>query len=174
MIDAATLAARGLQLRAACAEDIAFERALFETARPDGALLAAALPDLARKTFLDQQFQFQTIHYARAHPEAVRLIVLAGNVPIGRMIVDRGAGGWCLVDIALLPPWRGAGLGSLLLQGLLDAAERAGAPRVMLTVEFSNPARRLYERHGFIVVEEAVPGAALEWRPPMTRQLKTA
>ena len=172
MIDAAILAARGLQLRAACAGDIAFERALFETARPDSALLAGVLPDAARKVFLDHQFQFQTIHYARAHPEAVRLIVLAEHMPIGRLIVDCGESGWSLVDVALLPSWRGEGIGSLLLRGVLDAATRAGAPRIALTVEFTNPARRLYARLGFSVIEEAVPDVAMEWQPSV--QLKTA
>lgn len=172
MIDTAILAARGLKLRAARVEDAAFERALFETARPDGALLSATLPDSAHATFLDHQFRFQTIHYARAHPEAVRLIVLAESGPIGRMIVDPGASGWRLVDIALLPSWRGGGIGSLLLRGVLHAAVRAGAPGVALTVEFTNPARRLYERLGFSVVEEAVPGIAMEWRPSV--QLNTA
>ncbi len=174
MIDTVILTARGLTLRAACVEDTAFERALFETARPDGALLATAFPDLARKTFLDHQFQFQTIHYARAHPDAMRLIILAENTRIGRMIVDRATSGWRLVDFALLPSWRGQGIGSLLLQALLNAAMQSGAPRVALTVECTNPARRLYERFGFAVVEEAVPGIAMEWRSPMTPQLNTA
>ena len=174
LIDAAILATRGLALRAACVEDMAFERALFEAARPDGALLAAALPEPARETFLDQQFQFQTLHYARVHPDAARLVVLAENVPIGRMIVDRAASGWQLVDIALLPSWRGQGIGALLLQGLLDAAERAGAPRVALTVEFGNPAHRLYQRLGFVVIEEAIPSAVMEWRRSLSLQLNTA
>lgn len=173
MFDAAILAARGLALRAACAEDAAFERILFETARPDGALLAAALPQAARKSLIDQQFRFQTVHYARAHPDALRLIVLAGNAAVGRLILDRGAEGWCVVDIALLPDARGNGFGTALLQGVLDAARRAGAPRVSLTVAHDNPARRLYERLGFVPTDESPSGAAMEWRSS-GHQLKTA
>lgn len=173
MIDARILAARGLTLRAACAEDVAFERALFESARRDGILLSTAFPQAARKLFLDQQFHFQTTHYARAHPHAVRMIVVAGGAPIGRLIVDRGADGWCVVDIALVPRARGKGLGSALLQGVLDAAARNACTCVSLTVEANNRARRLYERLGFTVVEENGAGAAMRWRPTAD-QLKTA
>lgn len=174
LFDSPALIARGLRLRAACVADSAFERVLFETARTDIALLTAAFPAEARRTFLDQQFHFQTIHYARAYPDAARQIVLAADIPIGRMILNCAPSGWCLVDIALLPAWRGRGLGSLLLQGVLDAAARAGAPRVSLSVELTNPARRLYRRLSFVVVAEAVPHAAMEWRPPPAHQLKTA
>jgi len=164
LIDAAILAARGLKLRAACAEDMRFERVLFESAWAAGALLAA-LPDAARTSLLDQQFRFQTVHYGRAYPDAARFIILAGNLAIGRIIVDASASSWSLIDIALVPSWRGKGVGTLLLQGMLNAAARAGAPSIVLTVEVNNPARRLYERLGFVLIEEAIPNAAMEWRP---------
>jgi len=173
VIDAATLAARDLTLRAACVDDAAFERILFESARPDRALLSAALPRAALELFLDQQFHFQTAYYARAYPKAAHLIVLAKDIAVGRLILDCGARNWRVVDIALLPQARGKGFGAALLRGVLNAAARAAAPSVSLTVELANPARRLYEQLGFVVVEETPSGAAMEWRPP-NAQLKTA
>jgi ribosomal protein S18 acetylase RimI-like enzyme len=168
------LTARTVVLRAACEEDTAFLRVLFESARPDGAFLAA-WPEGARRVFLDQQFGFQSLHYARTYPNAERLVVLKDGAAVGRMILHRAPAEWCLVDIALLPAWRRQGIGTLLLQAVLAAAERAAVGSVCLSVDPRNPAQRLYERLGFIAEDEE-PGMAslgMAWRPSPP-QLKTA
>ncbi|HLM63369.1 MAG TPA: GNAT family N-acetyltransferase [Acidimicrobiales bacterium] len=55
--------------------------------------------------------------------------------------------------VAVAPEVRGAGLGTSLLTRLLDdAAERFDA--VCLSVRGDNPARRLYERLGFVAMGE--------------------
>lgn len=172
MFASADLSTRGISLRTACKEDAAFERVLFETARPDAVALAA-WPEAARKLFLDQQFEFQSLHYARAYPNADRLLVVADGAAAGRLILDRTPDAWCVVDIALLPAWRGRGIGTLLLQSVLAEAAAAGASAVTLMVDIDNPARRLYQRLGFVTMEEVMPKAAMEWRPAST-QLKTA
>jgi ribosomal protein S18 acetylase RimI-like enzyme len=52
------------------------------------------------------------------------------------------------LSMAVLTDWRGLGVGTLLLQQLLDALPPR-FQRVTLSVSASNPARRLYERLGF-------------------------
>ena len=59
------------------------------------------------------------------------------------------------MDIALLPEYRGRGIGTALLEELLVEADATGR-RVTIHVERFNPARRLYERLGF--VEAGDPG----------------
>lgn len=54
--------------------------------------------------------------------------------------------------IAVLPAYRGRGVGTRLLSHLLDAA-KAFYPVVSLSVRRDNPALRLYRRVGFQVVE---------------------
>jgi len=166
----AAFASEGLSLRPASTADLAFERALFETARTDAALMAP-WPEDMRKPFLDQQFHFQTVHYARAYPDAERSIVLSQAEPIGRLILDRPGTDWTLVDIAFLPAWRGKGIGSALLGAMLSAAHSCGAC-VTLSVEAHNPARRLYERLGFAALDSEGPILSMEWRPGA--QLNTA
>ena len=56
--------------------------------------------------------------------------------------------------IAVVPSKRGHGIGEELLQELMAKAEAAGYERLSLSVEPGNPARKLYERHGFEVVDE--------------------
>jgi ribosomal-protein-alanine N-acetyltransferase len=55
-----------------------------------------------------------------------------------------------VMTVAVVPGWRGRGLGDLLVGELVRRAGKSGAGSVMLEVRADNgPARRLYERHGF-------------------------
>ena len=56
--------------------------------------------------------------------------------------------------IAVVPSKRGHGIGDELLQALIAKAKAGGYDRLSLSVEPGNPARKLYERHGFAVVDE--------------------
>lgn len=53
------------------------------------------------------------------------------------------------VGIAVVPDFRGRDVGGALLHALMDAARSRGFGALSLSVEDSNPAARLYERHGF-------------------------
>jgi ribosomal protein S18 acetylase RimI-like enzyme len=55
--------------------------------------------------------------------------------------------------IATLPDVIGQGIGSALLEALIEQA-RGHVPAIVLTVRSANPARRLYERFGFQVIDE--------------------
>lgn len=68
---------------------------------------------------------------------------------LGQRLLD----GLDILNLAVLPAFRGRGIGRALLTRLLDDAERHGLCRVTLEVRVSNrPARRLYERCGFVTV----------------------
>ena len=55
--------------------------------------------------------------------------------------------------IAIVPSCLGKGIGARLLTQLLDSAS-AFYPAVYLSVRATNPAKRLYERFGFVVIGE--------------------
>lgn len=155
----------GVALRPDAPSDRPFLRALFATARLDAPFLAH-WPAEQREPFLDQQFQFQDLHYRRYHAGADFLIVERRGAPAGRIVLDRSAPDWCLVDIALLPQTRGQGLGAGLLRAMQAAAAASGAASIELNVEVGNPARRLYERLGFAEVEgESGTHTAMIFRP---------
>lgn len=58
--------------------------------------------------------------------------------------------------IAVEPSRIGQGIGSRLLDELLDRADRAGIPAIVLSARADNPAVRLYRRHGFVETDRIV------------------
>ena len=99
------------------------------------------------------QFNAQRQQYDASYPEAASGIILLDEHPIGRMLVDKSEREFTLVDIALLPHHRSAGIGTSLIRELLSEANTTGKP-VRLHVAKSNPAQRLYERLGFSLVSD--------------------
>jgi ribosomal protein S18 acetylase RimI-like enzyme len=115
--------------------------------------------------FLRQQFEAQHRHYHEHYADADFSIVLQGDHPIGRLYVARLPGEIRLIDIALLPEHRNAGVGTRLVRDLLDEAALAHTP-VRLHVVPLNPALRLYQRLGFTKNADHGPHWLMEWAPP--------
>jgi GNAT superfamily N-acetyltransferase len=90
------------------------------------------------------------------------IIQLAGR-DIGIIGVNRRLDCWFLDKLYLLPTYQRQGLGSYLLQCLIDDAKSAQVA-LRLTVLEVNPARRLYERHGFVLTHTVSPRHYMEWR----------
>lgn len=101
-----------------------------------------------KEAFLRTQFEAQSRYYREHYEEAEFSVVLADGRPVGRLYVARWPGEVRIVDIALLPEHRNAGIGSTLLDGLISESETSGKP-LSIHVERFNPALRLYERLGF-------------------------
>ena len=90
--------------------------------------------------------------------------MLRDAVPVGRFSIVRWQDEIRIVDIALLPPSRNAGIGSAILRDLLAEAAAAHKP-VRIHVEQCNPALRLYERLGFAPIEDKGVYFFMEWAP---------
>jgi GNAT superfamily N-acetyltransferase len=156
--------AGGLRLRPEEAGDRDFRFTLFCHSRPpELALLPLAPP--ARAQLMRQQFEAQTRGYAAQFPQALFDIVELCGEPIGRIVVDRQAEEWHLVDIALMPQWRSQGIGTAILSALIAEAGTARMP-VRLEVGSSNDlAKRLYLRLGFAPTATTPVHVEMEWRP---------
>ena len=120
--------------------------------------------DDEKQTFLKRQFEYQDIHYQQAFPGAVRRIITLDGVDIGRLYVDRQDTCLRIIEFSLLPHVQGQGIGSDILRSLMNEAHGGKVP-VRLHVEKSNPALRLYARHGFRTIAEEGHHLELEWRP---------
>ena len=119
-------------------------------------------------SFLRSQFQYQDIYYKQNYPSASYDMILAGDIPIGRLYVDRKPEKMNIIDIALLPQYRGQGVGGRIFRELLKEADQKGQI-VSLHVEMNNPIRSFYSSLGFVEInsygiyyhmERPVPGRA--------------
>jgi ribosomal protein S18 acetylase RimI-like enzyme len=109
---------------------------------------------LAEKdAFLRMQFAAQHRYYRQHYASGEFLVIVVGGEPAGRLYLYRGAQELRIVDIALLPEFRGRGIGRALLTDIIGEGDRAGVP-VRMHVERNNPALRLYRELGFREVGE--------------------
>jgi ribosomal protein S18 acetylase RimI-like enzyme len=118
-----------------------------------------------KAAFLRMQFEAQDAYYRENYVGAEFLVILRDGVPAGRLYLHRRTDEIRIVDIALLPEHRAAGIGSILLRDLQAEAGAAGKA-VRIHVERLNPALRLYERLGFRQIEDKGVYYFLEWRAP--------
>ena len=103
--------------------------------------------------FLQLQFNAQSKHYAEYFPDASFDIIELDGVAIGRLYLDAGEEEFRVIDIALLPEYRGRGIGARYMRDVMRrAADRDAC--VTIHVEKNNPAMSLYERLGFVPVED--------------------
>jgi ribosomal protein S18 acetylase RimI-like enzyme len=117
-----------------------------------------------KAAFLNVQFEAQHKYYQEVFPHAQFSILEKEGVPVGRLYIDRREEEHRLIDIALLPEFRGKGLGESLMRDVLDEARDAGK-LVRIHVEQNNPAMRLYKRLGFEKIEDQGVYYLMEWRP---------
>ncbi len=117
-----------------------------------------------KQAFLQMQFDAQRDSYALEYPNATWQIIEEAENPVGRLIVNRAEDKILLMDIALLPEYRNHGIGTLLIRDLMAEAQQTGKP-LHLHVETFNPAFKLYERLGFVKVDEIGIYWELAWFP---------
>jgi GNAT superfamily N-acetyltransferase len=157
----------GVTLRPACDSgpdsDIEFLFRVYASSRADEMALVP-WSEAEKEAFLGSQFELQHHHYHHHYPDARYDLVCEGGRAIGRYYVQPMKGEIRIMDIALLPEHRGRGIGTRLVQDVLDEAAQSRR-LVSLHVEESNPAMRLYQRMGFAAVDDVGIYKLMHWVP---------
>lgn len=117
-----------------------------------------------REAFVRMQFDAQDTSYRAQNPHGTFDVIEVDGVPAGRLYVDRRPDEIRIVDIAVLPEFRGAGVGAMLIAGVQREAAASGRI-VSMHVEIHNPAAALYAQLGFVAVSEAGIYRRIEWVP---------
>ena len=124
---------------------------------------------------------YQTKRFAEHFSPARYQIVVVEGGDAGALSVEDRADEVFLADIELLPEYRGRGLGTAIIAAIVADAAARGLP-VSLQVLKVNPARRLYERLGFVLTGQTEthflmstprPGTA-EQGPPVSVSRRAA
>jgi len=156
-----TFAADQLTLRPTTAADREFLVRLYGSTRAEE-LAQVSWDDGQREAFVRMQFDAQDTQYRSHNPAGSFEVIEVDGRPAGRLYVDRRTGDIRIVDIALLPQFRGTGIGGYLIGRLIEEATASGRT-VSIHVEVHNRAASLYRRLGFVPVSERGVYLLMKW-----------
>ena len=151
-----------VSLRPITPADTSFLARVYASSRAEE-LAVTGWSDDQKEVFCRRQFDAQSEYYAANYPEAAFQVIERNGAPIGRLYVARWEKEIRIVDITLLPEFRGSGIGTKLLRELQDEARAAGKS-LSIHVERFNRALQLYQRLGFEQVEDKGVYLLMSWK----------
>lgn len=142
----------GITTRSVRPGDRDFLCALYRSTRLEE-LAVTGWPQEQIDAFLEQQFEAQTVHYTEHFSNEGFAVLQHDGEDIGRLYLEDRPDELRIIDIALLPAHRGQGIGTSVMNDVLELASSQGKC-VRIHVEENNPAQTLYRRLGFTKIEE--------------------
>lgn len=128
-------------------------------------LHAATIREAVEATFGGWDEAFQQARFEEHFQPEVRQIIVVEGRDVGVLQVEEREGHVFLGLIEVAPEMQNRGLGTRVINAVLAQAQARGKA-VRLHVLKGNPgARRLYERLGFVVVEEREERYVMNWNP---------
>jgi ribosomal protein S18 acetylase RimI-like enzyme len=152
-----------ITLRAVKAADDALLLSIYASTRAEEMKLVPWTAE-QKEAFVKMQFVAQKQHYAAMYPEASHDIIYVGETAVGRIYVERNQEELHILDITVLPEYRGRGTGATLMRRLMEEAGASGKA-VTIYVESFNPSLRLFERLGFRKEREEGYQFLMKWQP---------
>jgi ribosomal protein S18 acetylase RimI-like enzyme len=160
-----------LRLRPVSREDDAFLARVYASSRAEE-LAVTDWSETQKADFCRSQFDAQSAYYTANYSEASFQVIERDGWPVGRLYVDRWEKEIRIVDITLLPDFRGSGIGTRLLRDLQDEARSTGKS-LTIHVERFNRALAFYKRLGFVQVEDKGVYLLMKWEEnPHTKVTK--
>jgi ribosomal protein S18 acetylase RimI-like enzyme len=150
-----------ITLRPITPADVLFLAGVYASTRAEE-LAVTGWSDEEKAVFCRRQFDAQAAHYRENYPSASFQVIERDGASIGRLYVARWEKEMRIVDITLLPEFRGTGLGTKLLRDLQEEARSAGKS-LTIHVERFNRALQLYQRLGFQQMEDKGVYLLMRW-----------
>lgn len=120
--------------------------------------LGAAATLVRELVFVQEQHVPAEIELDTLDADSLHAVVLdasAAPLATGRLLPDGRIG-----RMAVLRPWRGHGLGSMVIRALMQAARQQGMEQVTLAAQLH--ARAFYQKHGFVAQGPVFLDAGIE------------
>jgi GNAT superfamily N-acetyltransferase len=143
-------------------DDEAFLLTVYASTRDDVKYLP--FDDAGKQAFILMQYTAQKNHYAEYYKDAKHYVVIYDGRPAGRYWVDYGKEDIRLVDMSILPEFRGKGIGTVIFKYAFKRSEEMGLPCVLHVMK-EHRSIPMYKRLGFRVIGETGVHDKME-RPP--------
>jgi ribosomal protein S18 acetylase RimI-like enzyme len=156
-----------VSLRAISEQDLSRLFEIYASTRIEEMALVPDWTEAQKTAFLSQQFLAQHQYYQEFYQGAQLQVIALDQEVIGRLYVHwtYSAQEVRIMDLALLPVYRGRGIGSQLIKAVQEKGAEMGKS-VSIHVEYNNPALQLYQRLGFQKIGEFNSVYyLLEWKP---------
>lgn len=136
-----------IQLRPVTQQDDRFIIRLYRSTR-EKELKLTNWPEVQKDLFVTMQSTAQLAEYRQRYPDADWQVIVFEKNDAGRLYTWEGPDEIRLIDITLLPAFRGKGIGTFILGELIRRSAMTHK-KISLHVDPSNPALQLYLRLGF-------------------------
>jgi ribosomal protein S18 acetylase RimI-like enzyme len=140
-----------IKLRPAEEKDNSFIETVYRSTREDE-LILTNWTEHQKWAFIKMQSMAQLAEYKIKFPGAAFQIIIFKKQDAGRFYTWENENEIRLIDITLLPPFRGKGIGAFLLGELIKRSNKV-QKKISLHVDPENPALKLYLRSGFIHIK---------------------
>lgn len=117
-----------------------------------------------KREFILMQYRAQKAHYDEYYKNSVHYIVIYDGRPAGRYWMDYGKEDIRLVDMSILPEYRGHGIGTELFKYAFERSGELGLPCVLHVMK-EHRSIPMYKRLGFRIIGETGVHDKME-RPP--------
>jgi ribosomal protein S18 acetylase RimI-like enzyme len=114
-----------------------------------------------KAAFVASQFAAQHQHYLSAYPNGLFQIIKMDDLCVGRFYVSQSEDQIRIIDLTILPEFRGRGIGTQILSETLESAGK----RVTIYLESFSESVGLFERLGFRIVKDE--GIYVLWERPV-------
>ena len=116
-------------------------------------LHAATIREYVEETWGWQE-EWQQEYFARKFDPENRQIIRIDDQDAGVIMIERRDEELFIGLIEILPKFQGHGIGSTLIRHVIQTAHADGLPVTLQVLKTNTPARRLYERLGFVITQE--------------------
>lgn len=159
-----------IELRNEGKKDNAFIEEVYYTTR-EAELSLTNWTQQQKTAFVMMQSMAQLSEYKATFPGAAFQIIIFNKKSAGRFYTWENENEIRLIDITILPKFRGRGIGTKLVRDLIKRADKVHK-KISLHVDPANPALQLYQRLGFVYIKNNGRFNYLEKNPDLNNGSK--